>query len=72
MVDQFERAQELDSRYRQQALDDQARRSAVGEITRTHCIDCGDPIPEARRKARPGCIRCIQCAEMFEASERRG
>ncbi|GAB6191138.1 TraR/DksA C4-type zinc finger protein [Desulfocastanea catecholica] len=72
MADQFDRAQELDARYRQQALADQARRSARSEVTRTHCLDCGDAIPEARRKARPGCIRCITCAEMFEADNRRG
>ena len=72
MADQFDLAQELDARYRAQAIEDQARRSAVGGITRSHCIDCGDEIPEARRRARPGCIRCIQCAEMFEARERRG
>ncbi len=27
------------------------------------CIDCGDPIPERRRLAVPGVIRCITCAE---------
>lgn len=30
------------------------------------CIDCGDPIPERRRKAVPGCKRCVSCQEMFE------
>lgn len=25
------------------------------------CLDCGDPIPENRRAASPGCIYCIQC-----------
>ena len=27
----------------------------------TECLDCGDPIPEARRLAAKGCERCIDC-----------
>ena len=26
-----------------------------------HCVDCGDDIPEARRKALPGARNCISC-----------
>lgn len=25
------------------------------------CLDCGDPIPEARRKALPGVVHCVEC-----------
>jgi phage/conjugal plasmid C-4 type zinc finger TraR family protein len=32
----------------------------------THCLDCGDRIPEKRRKAIAGCNRCISCAEDHE------
>ena len=32
----------------------------------SHCQDCGEPIPEARRKAVSGCTRCIVCQEYFE------
>lgn len=32
----------------------------------TLCQDCGDPIPDARRKAAPGCRRCVSCQEAFE------
>lgn len=32
----------------------------------THCEDCGEPIPEARRLAVPGCTRCRDCQEEFE------
>jgi phage/conjugal plasmid C-4 type zinc finger TraR family protein len=71
MADQFDLAQDLDARYLRQALEDHARRSATGEETRSHCIDCGEEIPEARRQARPGCIRCIHCAETLENEERR-
>jgi len=30
------------------------------------CEDCGEPIPDARRRAMPGCTRCIRCQEKFE------
>lgn len=30
------------------------------------CEDCEEPIPEARRKAVPGCTRCVVCQEKAE------
>jgi phage/conjugal plasmid C-4 type zinc finger TraR family protein len=27
----------------------------------THCLECGDEIPEARRRALPGVSTCITC-----------
>ncbi len=30
-------------------------------VSRTHCADCDEPIPEARRKAVPGVQLCIEC-----------
>ncbi len=27
----------------------------------THCVECGDEIPEARRRALPGVRTCIGC-----------
>jgi phage/conjugal plasmid C-4 type zinc finger TraR family protein len=35
-------------------------RLPAGEGT-THCIECGDEIPEARRLALPGARTCVQC-----------
>ncbi|WP_251282641.1 DksA/TraR family C4-type zinc finger protein, partial [Enterobacter hormaechei] len=29
----------------------------------TECEECGDPIPEARRKAIPGVRQCIACQQ---------
>ena len=71
MADQFDRAQDLDAYYRQQALDTHARAKRSAGESRTACIDCGDEIPEARRRVLSGCIRCRECAELFEASRRR-
>jgi phage/conjugal plasmid C-4 type zinc finger TraR family protein len=66
-MDQFDQAQELDAVFRRQALEAHARRPKNVSETRTNCIDCGEPIPEGRRKILPGCIRCIGCATLFEA-----
>jgi phage/conjugal plasmid C-4 type zinc finger TraR family protein len=70
-MDQFDQAQELDARFRQQALALQKRISAYKGETRTNCIDCGEPIPELRRQILPGCILCIGCATLFEAGRGR-
>lgn len=39
-----------------------ARQHPAGE-SRTHCADCEEPIPEARRKAVPGVTLCRDCQE---------
>lgn len=33
------------------------------------CIDCGEDIPEKRRKAAPGCERCIECQQDMEGGK---
>lgn len=43
-----------------------ARAQPVGE-SRTHCAECDEEIPEARRRAIPGVKICVDCA-----SERDG
>ncbi|HHB81514.1 MAG TPA: DksA/TraR family C4-type zinc finger protein [Aliiroseovarius sp.] len=47
----------------------QARRTPVGESL-THCAECGEPIPEARRKALPGVKLCIGCMQERDATFR--
>jgi len=37
-----------------------ARRAPVGESA-THCAECEEPIPQARREAVPGVKLCIEC-----------
>lgn len=34
------------------------------------CIDCGEPIPEERRQAAPGCQCCIFCQSEREREVR--
>jgi phage/conjugal plasmid C-4 type zinc finger TraR family protein len=34
----------------------------------THCVECGDPIPERRRAALPGIRTCVPCQSERDAS----
>jgi phage/conjugal plasmid C-4 type zinc finger TraR family protein len=34
--------------------------------TAIECEDCGEEIPEARRRAVPGCRCCVECQEERE------
>lgn len=34
------------------------------------CVDCGEEIPEGRRKAVPGCMRCVTCEASHERAKR--
>ena len=43
-----------------------ARRGPVGESL-THCAECDEPIPEARRNAVPGVKLCIDCQQDRDA-----
>ncbi|MDF3935472.1 TraR/DksA C4-type zinc finger protein [Pseudomonas citronellolis] len=47
------------------------RRSATAEEGAADCQACGDPIPEARRLAAPGCRRCLDCQAIEELERRR-
>lgn len=40
-----------------------AELTAEGE---EECISCGQPIPEARRRAMPSAERCVACQTKFE------
>lgn len=35
----------------------------------THCEDCGEEIPEARRRAVPGVRRCVTCQAEADAEQ---
>ncbi|WP_456386492.1 DksA/TraR family C4-type zinc finger protein [Profundibacter sp.] len=43
-----------------------ARTGPVGESL-THCAECEEPIPEARRVAIPGVKLCIECMQECDA-----
>ena len=81
MTDQFEEASATEMREREAAVENERarsiRRAAVAAArVNAHgglppdCCDCGDPIPSKRRKAVPGCIRCVPCETRRLARER--
>lgn len=72
MVCPFDRAQALEQRQRDQALTAAlARARARSNVpSLTHCEDCDDEIPEARR-AFGGITRCVACQSTFEKGGRR-
>ncbi len=44
-----------------------ARKAPVGESL-THCAECDEPIPKARRAALPGVKLCIDCMQERDAT----
>lgn len=75
MSDDIDRAQDREQQLRDDALRDQARRSGLAGKTMAdsaaECTDCGEPIPQARRWAVPGCERCVECAAANEFKKGR-
>lgn len=55
-------------------VDDAVRRARsklpTGESL-THCAECDNPIPEARRKALPGVRLCVSCQAERDNAERK-
>ena len=65
------------------AVQDQIDASVESEVSRARsrlprgesrklCVECEEPIPEARRQAVPGVQRCVQCQEEFDRQDRSG
>jgi phage/conjugal plasmid C-4 type zinc finger TraR family protein len=69
MVDWFDRAQELEQRQRDQAIQAQLRQSRPVGPSLTHCQDCNKEIPPARQ-ALGGMTRCVPCQSGHEKSTR--
>jgi len=44
----------------------QARQRLPRGESKTHCMECGEVIPEARRNAIPGVCLCIGCQSEIE------
>ena len=64
------------------AVQDQIQDSINDEVARARrnlpkgeslhfCEECGEPIPEARRKALPGVRLCVACQEEADKDQRR-
>lgn len=72
MADEIDRAQGINEGHQREALAAHFRRLPAAVFAPTICDDCGEPIPEERQKAAPGCIRCIDCQTRHELTMKRG
>lgn len=63
-----ERFHELAAQHEQELRDDaiQRTRRDMSSKGQPYCDECGEQIPEARRKANPAALRCIACQTVFE------
>lgn len=41
-------------------------------VSATHCVECGEDIPELRRVNVPGCQRCASCQQDSELRQKQG
>ncbi len=66
MSDLADRAIEREEELRADQLRAQQRAAALDAPGNDICADCGEPIPESRRRAMPSAIRCIDCQAWAE------
>lgn len=69
-MDAADVAQEIEAVYLGNRLAEQRRRAALDVPGAKVCADCAEPIPEARRRALPSAIRCVNCQEWVEQRAR--
>ncbi|HEG1884238.1 TPA: TraR/DksA C4-type zinc finger protein, partial [Citrobacter freundii] len=50
----------------------QAHRLNHSAVSAMHCEECGDNLPEDRRKAYPGCTMCVGCQSDMELRKKIG
>ncbi len=67
-MDDFDHASDLEEQYRALAIAAVTRHTRGTAESEAFCQseECGKPIPEARRRAVPGCRFCIECQERRE------
>lgn len=61
MADTIDQAQQTQSQELQASLDRIQTENSRQGPSLLFCEDCGEEIPEARRKAVPGCRLCVSC-----------
>ena len=71
MADIIDNASTLEDLQREAALS--MHRLNHSAVSATHCVECGDELLDARRKAYPGCTMCVDCqGEMELRNKQRG
>ncbi|HFV9305650.1 TPA: TraR/DksA C4-type zinc finger protein [Citrobacter freundii] len=66
----IDQASALETMMREQAI--QAHRINRDAVSAVKCEECGDRLPEARRKAYPGCTMCVECQGEQELRKKIG
>lgn len=64
-MDEFDRASELEQRFRDEAIRRARERGPVGEAAQ-RCDLCGERIPAGRRRAVQGVRLCVPCQNRTE------
>jgi len=65
-MDEADYAQQNEAQLIKMGIDRHRKILSMPANETTECIDCEEIIPEARRKAVPGCTRCVGCQTLFE------
>ncbi|MGH8457081.1 MAG: TraR/DksA C4-type zinc finger protein [Stenotrophobium sp.] len=66
MVDEADISAEAEETARRASVAAVLGRKKTAAESFTECQECGEEIPEARRRAAPGCRLCIVCARKSE------
>lgn len=66
----IDQASALEEMMRDNAI--QAHRLNRDAVSATHCEECDDELPDARRKAYPGCTMCVSCLQEIELRKKQG
>jgi len=67
MSDMADRAFDFEEEFRADRLRMLQRAAALDAPGNVLCADCGEEIPESRRRALPSAIRCIECQAWAES-----
>ncbi|WP_321883564.1 TraR/DksA C4-type zinc finger protein [Burkholderia cepacia] len=72
-MDDFDHASDIEEQYRALAIAAATRPARSTAESAAFCQNeaCGEPIPDERRRAVPGCRFCIECQERREQAINR-
>ncbi|MDD1792521.1 TraR/DksA C4-type zinc finger protein [Enterovibrio sp. ZSDZ42] len=75
MPDFIDSASDNEAKQTEVALANQLAASALQKSQHphgeTHCVECGEEIPAARRKHLPHCCTCVACQQLIELKVKR-
>lgn len=67
-MDAFDHSQAIEQRERDDAVKAAVARARGPGLGSDICVCCGEPIPEARRRAAPRAMACLPCQTDLEAA----